>query len=127
MEKDDPGDNDRDQSHDKDSCRRDIFGSANAGTMIAINFIREQFQGRIEGLGGPDNSDAEKDGNPFPAQEMEIKSYADHAECGSGMQPGIALSANQEFDPLDGIADAAKARGKEREDHGKMEKLKDEI
>jgi hypothetical protein len=108
---------DRNQGGNEDSSGGDILRPSDTHAMLGGDLIGKKFEGCVESLRNPDQGDAEKDGNPLGAAEVEKVSGNQDGHGGDRMNPGMRLGSDQNANPPQSIAEAADA-GLEKGEHG---------
>ena len=64
-----------------------VLGVAEAWALFLGDFVGEKFEGGVESFGGPDESDGEDEGGPFPVNEGEAEAEGNDGDRGGEMDP----------------------------------------
>ena len=75
--------------------------------------VAEEFEGGVEGFGGPDGADGGDEPAPFGAGEWEEGGGGEDGEGGEGVDAGVFLGAEEMREAGEGVAEAAEAAAEE--------------
>ena len=96
--------------------------------LLRAGEIHHRLQGSINELGRPDQRNRQEQHGPIPQRQVQPEGHQHHQRANYGMDPGIALGAENIPPTVEGMHKGASTRGEEIPDpiHGRYsEKCQD--
>ena len=108
-DEDDEADDRGGDGGEKDAGGADVLGVAEAFAVLEGDFVGEEFEAGVEGLGSPDEADGEDEGEPLGAGNVEEFPGDEDGERGEEVDPRVGLGAQDGGDAAEGMAEAVGA------------------